>query len=111
MPIDREDAVARVSKGLERLEVAPSEPVPTRPNAYQHREAWLHALMSELRSPFKRLGHPIPDKVRLTCGFPSVRGVAAKNQRIGECWSNTRSGDDHYEIMISPVIADTMRVG
>jgi hypothetical protein len=58
------------------------------------------------REPFGRLGQPIPDKVRLTCGFPSVRGIAAKNQLIGECWSNARSGDDHYEILVSPVIAD-----
>ena len=39
-----------------------------------------------------------------------MRGIAAKNQRIGECWSNTRSGDDHHEIIVSPVIADSMRV-
>ena len=66
--------------------------------------------MSELRSPFKRLGHPIPERVRIGVGFPSVRGIAAKNQRIGECWSSERSGDDHHEIIVSPVIADAMRV-
>ncbi len=66
--------------------------------------------MGELRGPFKRLGYPIPEKVRIGVGFPSVRGIASKNQRIGECWSNERSGDDHHEIIISPVIADGMRV-
>ena len=80
-------------------------------NSYIHREAWLHTVAASLAEPFKRLGHPIPDKVRLTCGFPSVRGIAAKNQQIGECWSNTRSGDDHYEILVSPVIADSMLAG
>src|SRR6266478_6512610 len=79
-------------------------------DSHVHREAWLHDVAASLAEAFKRLGHPIPDKLRLTCGFPSVRGIAAKNQRIGECWSNTRSGDDHYEILISPVIADSMRV-
>ena len=128
MPLDFPDATACVSKIFERLLSAPSEPVPAepptaasfkqpsldpapaRPNAHQHREAWLHALMGELRGPFKRLGHPIPEKVRIGVGFPSVRGIASKNQRIGECWSNQRSGDDHHEIIISPVIADGMRV-
>lgn len=126
MPFDRDDAVARVSKVFERLEGAPSEPAaaeparafkqpqpepaPARSNAYQHRETWLHALMAELREPFKRLGHPIPERVRIGVGFPSVRGIASRNQRIGECWSNERSGDDHHEIIISPVIADGMRV-
>jgi hypothetical protein len=66
--------------------------------------------MGELRAPFKRLGHPIPERVRIGVGFPSVRGIASRNQRIGECWSNERSGDDHHEIIISPVIADGMRV-
>jgi SprT-like family len=79
-------------------------------NTHIHREAWLHAVAAELAEPFKRLGHPIPAKVRLACGFPSVRGIAAKNQRIGECWSDTRSADGHHEIMVSPVIADSMRV-
>jgi len=79
-------------------------------NSHIHREAWLHDVAASLGETFRRFGHPIPDKVRLTCGFPSVRGIAPRNQRIGECWSNTRSGDDHYEILVSPVIADSMRV-
>jgi hypothetical protein len=66
--------------------------------------------MGELRAPFKRLANPIPERVRIGVDFPSVRGTASKNQRIGECWSNERSGDDHHEIIISPVIADGMRV-
>jgi hypothetical protein len=128
MPLHFQDATARVSKVFERLEGAPSDqmpaepppaasfkqpspgPAPARPNAYQHREAWLHALMGELLGPFKRLGHPIPERVRIGVGFPSVRGIASKNQRIGECWSNERSGDDHHEIIVSPLIADSMRV-
>jgi hypothetical protein len=92
---------------------APKEPLPPKPrivasrrtsdfnrkgtmtaNTHLHREAWLHAIAAALAEPFKRLGHPIPEKVRLTCGFPSVRGIAAKNQRIGECWSDARSADD-----------------
>ena len=87
---------------------APMEATGT--NVHIHREAWLHDVAASFAEPFRRLGHPIPAKVRLACGFPSVRGIAAKNQRIGECWSNTRSGDDHYEILVSPVIADSMRV-
>ena len=87
------------------------QPDPATPRkSHIHREAWLHAVAAGLAEPFKRFGHPIQAKVRLTCGFPSVRGIAAKNQRIGECWSNTRSGDDHFEILVSPVIADSMRV-
>ncbi len=140
LDIDMNDAAGRVAKVFERLEsglAAPEEPcrevgsLPARPdelqepetaadafkraetaqtNTHQHREAWLMALLAELRPAFKRLGYPIPAKVRIGVGFPSVRGIAAKNQRIGECWSNTRSGDDHHEIIVSPVLADPMRV-
>jgi SprT-like family len=123
MPLDRDDALTRVSKVFARLEgaeppaanpfkqhQADSTPPATRPNTFPNREAWLLALLGELRSPFKRLGRPIPERVRIGVGFPSVRGIAAKEQRIGECWSSERSGDDHHEIIISPVIADPMRV-
>src|SRR5216683_875773 len=40
----------------------------------------------------------------------AVRGIAAKNQRIGECWSDSKSADGHHEILVSPVIADSLRV-
>src|SRR5215207_7364797 len=79
-------------------------------NSHIHREAWLHAVAAALAEPFKQLGHPIPERVRLTCGFPSVRGIAARNQRVGECWSDSNSADGHFEIMVSPVIADSVRV-
>jgi hypothetical protein len=79
-------------------------------NHHLHREAWLSAVAEQLREPFKRLGYPIPAKVRLSCGFPSRAALnSVRNQRIGECWSNTASGDDHHEIFVSPVIADPMR--
>jgi hypothetical protein len=79
-------------------------------NTHTHREAWLHAVANGMREAFKQHGYPIPEKVRLTCGFPSVRAVAARNRRIGECWSSSNSADEHHEILISPVIADSMRV-
>ena len=79
-------------------------------NSHVHREAWLHAIAAGLAGRFAELGHPIPAKVRLACGFPSRAALnGVRNQRIGECWSNTASGDDHFEIFISPVIADPMR--
>ena len=79
-------------------------------NSFQHREAWLHAVADRLRSIFASHGATIPDKIRLTCGFPSVRALSAKQQRLGECWSGAASKDGHVEIMISPVLDDPMRV-
>jgi hypothetical protein len=75
-----------------------------------NREAWLHAVADKLAGSFKQHGYPIPAKVRLACGFPSTRGIAARNRASGECWSDALSADGHHEILISPVIADGMKV-
>ena len=49
-------------------------------NSFKHREAWLHAVTERLRPMFASHGAKIPDKIRLTCGFPSVRAFSAKKQ-------------------------------
>lgn len=79
-------------------------------NAFKHREAWLHAVADQMRPLFGTHGAEIPDKIPLSCGFPSARALSANGKRLGECWSHTESKDGHVEIMISPVLADPMRV-
>lgn len=71
------------------------------------REQWLNRFMVASRPQFKKIGHPIPDNVRLSVGFPS-RGVRSK--AIGECWSAVSSKDNTFEIFVSPILADTPRV-
>jgi hypothetical protein len=79
-------------------------------NSFKFREAWLHAVTEQLRPIFASHDATIPEKIRITCGLPSVRAFAAKRQRLGECWSEAHSADGHIEIMISPVVDDPMRV-
>jgi hypothetical protein len=79
-------------------------------NTFKHREAWLHHVAEALRPVFVAAGFPIPPNIRLTCGFPSRGGMAVKRQTIGQCWASTSSKDGRFEIMISPVIDDPMRV-
>lgn len=79
-------------------------------NSFEHREAWLHAVADQLRPIFMSQGATIPEKIRISCGFPSVRAFSAKRQRLGECWTEANSADGHFEIMISPVLDDPMRV-
>ena len=78
---------------------------------YQTREQWLEAAMSELSPRFAALGHPLPDKIRVTCGFTSG-GTRKRNGKaqIGECWDASRSGDQAFEIMVSPVEDDPVKV-
>jgi hypothetical protein len=42
------------------------------------REEWLNKLTESLRSTFADLGHPLPDKLRISCGWPSSHALANK---------------------------------
>ena len=72
-----------------------------------NREDWLSAAVSELRPIFDAVGKPLPANVRVTCGFPSN---AKRSGAIGECWADTASADNTFEVLISPVLDDPLRV-
>lgn len=72
-----------------------------------NREEWLLKCTDELRPDFIRVGAELPVKLRASCGWPSKSGLAPKKPRIGEAWSATCSGDETFEIFISPVLQDT----
>ena len=73
------------------------------------REEWLNEAVVALRPIFEVKGYPIPDHVRVTCGFPS-KHARSLNRAIGEHWSAKASDDAPHEILISPVIADAIAV-
>jgi hypothetical protein len=79
-------------------------------NQFQTREDWLAQAIAELRSVFSALNHPLPDSIRVACGFPSSNARSAKNRAVGEHWSAKASSDNTHEILISPVIDDPVRV-
>lgn len=70
---------------------------------YTTREEWLNAAIDELRPGFAAEGFPLSDRIRVACGFPANH---SRNGRVGECHASTASADQHYEILISPVLAD-----
>ena len=72
-----------------------------------NREDWLNAAVSELRPFFGAVGKPLPANVRVTCGFPSN---AKRSGAIGECWADTASADKTFEVLISPVLDDPVKV-
>lgn len=76
-----------------------------------NREDWLAQAIVSLRSGlFLEAGYQVPDAVRASCGFPSQKGTARKNRRIGECWPPEASQDAVAEIWISPVLASAAEV-
>jgi hypothetical protein len=71
------------------------------------REEWLNAAIAQFRPWFADQGKPLPDKLRVTCGFTSTRALAgAKNQRIGECWYSPCSADGTTELIVSITLAE-----
>lgn len=75
---------------------------------YETREQWLGAAVDLLRPVFKaRANVALPKDWRIACGFPyASRGAKA----IGQCWAKTSSADGHWEMFISPVLANPVRV-
>lgn len=73
------------------------------------REQWLTAAIAELRPLFVSRNAPLPDLVRVTCGFPSSK-ARTLNRCVGEHWSPAVSNDNHHELMISPVEDDPFTV-
>jgi hypothetical protein len=70
------------------------------------REQWLEQATRMLRPRFKKAGFPIPEKVRVSCGWPHQNGAARKNRRIGECWGPKASVDKITQVFISPTLDD-----
>ena len=63
--------------------------------------------VEKLRNPIlSKWCATVPDKLRASCGWPSKSGLAKKKRRIGEAWSAKCSGDETFEIFISPVLKD-----
>lgn len=74
-----------------------------------NREEWLNEAVSELRGIFHASGFPLPDNIRVTCGFPS-KHARSLHRAIGEYHRASASADGTHEILISPVIDDPFEV-
>ena len=79
------------------------------PIIYTAREDWLTAAINELKPFFLINGVSISDRIRVSCALPS-NAKRTNFKSVGECFPNTNSGDGHYEIFISPVLADPVKV-
>jgi hypothetical protein len=76
------------------------------------REGWLIAMRDHkvIQALFEATGFPIPTNTRVSCAFPGTRARARHTKRIGECWSDKASADNHFEIMVTPILADPVEV-
>ena len=70
------------------------------------REEWLVAATNLLRSDFEAVDAEIPEKVHVTCGWPSKGGRPGKKQAVGECWKPECSEGGYTEMFINPTIGE-----
>lgn len=71
-----------------------------------NRETWLNELAIKMAPRFEELGHPLP-KFRVSVGWTS----AGKTTSIGgECWHSRNSADGVFEILVAPIVDDSMHV-
>jgi hypothetical protein len=75
-----------------------------------NREAWLNEIARGLIQPIEDLSKKKMPNFRVSMGFPSKRALSTKSRRIGECWPGKASTDGAFEIMVSPVIDDEVRI-
>jgi len=81
-------------------------------NRLRYREVWLHQAAEMMKPLFVAAGFALPERVRITAGFPSERGLSAagKPRVIGQCWQPVASADYTAEVMISLTIAEPLEV-
>lgn len=72
------------------------------------REQWMLAGVEALRPRFEAAGHPIPEKVRVSTGWPGGKGT--KRSTIGQCWATATVADGTAAIFISPVLSDPVAI-
>ena len=76
-----------------------------------NREMWLNEMAKKLYVRFSEQGYEkTPEKIRISCSFPSRGAFSESNRVLGQCWSNETSEDDTIEIMISHTVSDSIRV-
>jgi hypothetical protein len=71
---------------------------------------WLNASTGLPRPRFAAIGSPLPDEIAVSCGWPSQNGRARRNRVIGECWKVDASAAGRPEILVSPMLADSVEV-
>lgn len=74
---------------------------------FKTREDWLLAATEKLRPLFHHHGYKIPD-IRVSCGWPSAKGLASNGRSIGQCWAADAASDGKCQIFISPWLDDVI---
>jgi hypothetical protein len=75
-----------------------------------NRESWLQECIRLLSPLFAEQDEQLPERIRISCGWPSSHGKSEKNRALGECWEAAASADGTVEIFINPMISEPLEV-
>jgi hypothetical protein len=74
------------------------------------REEWLHGLVHCLRQRFDDAGYPLPEHIRLACGWPrQSQGTTRHQNPLGATWGG--AADGIFQVYISPTLVAPVAVG
>ena len=73
------------------------------------REQWLNNAVTSVRGIFHANGFPLPDHIRVSCGFPLSR-ARSLYRNVGIHFAPELSDDATHQIFISPVLDDSVEV-
>ncbi len=76
---------------------------------HENREQWLASAVAVMAPLFKANHYKVP-AVRVSCGWPSARGLSSRKPTIGECWDAKASTDKVHQIFISPRLKEPVQV-
>ena len=76
-----------------------------------NRESWLIKAIDLMKPIIKNKGYIVPNNIKVACSFCSIGNITgAKNQRLGECWSDKTNEENKFHVLISPSLEDKKRV-
>lgn len=75
---------------------------------HETREGWLSHAFTLLSRKFSAQGFPLPENVKISCGFPV--GSRGGKKILGQAISQTASAAGYHETFISPTISDPLLV-
>ena len=74
------------------------------------REDWLNARINDLRGLFVSKAIGLPEKIKVSCGWPSSGGMKPTGAVKGQCFQAESSVGGWTEIFVSPRVDDAVEV-
>lgn len=75
---------------------------------FDFREQWLTAGIQEAAPRFADAGFPLPENIRVACGFPV--GNRGSKKVLGQCFSPKASAGSVIEIFVNPIMSNPDQV-